>query len=290
MENFTIITDSSCDLPSSMIDSLKVGVVPLSVRLDDTDYVNYLDWREIAPTTFYNKLRDGSAVQTSAPSIDDFISEMTRELLDGNDVLCLSFSSTLSNTYNTARIAGEMMSEKFPDRKIIVIDTLCGGMGQGLLVYLAVIYKRRGNTIEDTAAYIERLRMNICHLISVADLKFIRRGGRISTAAAAVGSILNIRPLLHLNDNSAITSLSKVRTKKALINAFVDRVKKTIIKPEKQTVFISHADCEQDAREISDRLKKECGIKRTIINYIGPVLGAHGGPGALAVFYIGECR
>ena len=290
MENFTIITDSSCDLPSSMIRALKVRVVPLTVRVDNEDYANYLDWREIAPTTFYERLRSGSSAQTSAPSVDAFVDEMRSVLISGSDVLCLSFTSTLSGTYNAARIAGEMLAGEFPERKIIVVDTLSGGMGQGLLVYLAVIYRRRGNTIEATAEYIEKLRMNICHLFSVPDLKYIRRGGRISAAAATVGSILNIRLLLHLNKDSLIVPLLKVRTKKALINSFVEKVKKTIVKPEKQIVFISHADCEEDAREISDRLKNECGIKKTIINYIGPVLGAHGGPGTLAVFYIGEHR
>lgn len=290
MKDFQIITDSSCDLPSSMVNILKAEVVPLTVRINNEEFTNFLDWREISPKIFYNMLREGDMAQTSAPNIDDFTAVMEKVLQTGKDILYIAFTSTLSSTYNNGRIAAELLMEKYPERDIRVLDTLSGGMGQGILVYLAAIYKRMGKNLDETAEYINRLKLHICHFFSVADLKHLRRGGRVSATTATVGSILNIRPVMHLDNNGVIVPISKVRTQKALINTFVENFHKSVVKPEKQTVFIGHADCEDDAKILAARLREKCRIKKIIINHIGPVLGAHGGPGALALFFIGECR
>lgn len=290
MKDFIIMTDSSCDLPAAMISSLGIEVVPLTVRIDGEEFTNFLDWREISPETFYSKLHNGQDVQTSAPSVDAFSAVMEKALKEGKDVLYIGFTSSLSSTYSTACIAADILREKYPDMTVRTIDTLCACMGQGLLVHLAAMYKKRGKTLEETAEYIERLRLRVCHLISVADLKHLRRGGRISAAALAAGSILKIRPFMCLDNHGVVVPISKVRTKKALINAYVEKFRSSVIKPDTQIVFIGHADCEDDAKILAGRLKEECGVKKFIINHIGPVIGAHGGPGAMALFYVGECR
>ena len=290
MKDYIIFTDSSCDLPAKMAEDLEVDVVPLTVRMDGEEFTNYLDWREITPQEFYKKLHTAKDVQTSAPPVDAFLSVLEKAHEAGRDALYIGFTSALSSTYQTACVAADIAADKYPDMKIKMIDTSCAGMGQGLIVHLAVMYKRRGKTLEETAEYVEKLCPRVWHLISVADLKHIYRGGRISAASLAVGMLLKIRPLMCIDANGYVSPLRKLRTKKALISAYVEKFRETVIRPATQIIYIGHADCEDDAKELAHRLRDECGVKNFIINHIGPVIGAHGGPGSMALFYVGEPR
>ena len=183
-----------------------------------------------------------------------------------------------------------MLSEKYPDRKLYSVDSLCASLGQGLLVYLAAQLKEEGKNIDEVKAYVEENVPHLCHWFTVNDLFHLQRGGRVSAAVAIVGSVLGIKPVLHVDNEGHLTSVSKARGRKASINALFDKMVQTGIDIKNQTVFISHGDCEEDANLLADRIKSELGVKEVIINYVGPVIGAHSGCGTLALFFLGTQR
>jgi len=241
MENFKIITDSCCDLTPTLVEELDLDVVELSVLINDKVYVNYLDEREISFKDYYELLRNGSLGKTSAPNVFDFTNAMEPYLKEGRDVLYLGFSSGLSATYNSSVIAVEELQEKYPERKIITIDTLCASMGQGLIVYLAAKKKAEGASIEEVAEYVENIKLNIAHWFTVDDLNHLKRGGRVSAVAATFGTILNIKPVLHVDNEGRLVPVEKVRGRKASINGLLKVIKETIT--DKSVAFISHGDC-----------------------------------------------
>lgn len=288
MDNYVIVTDSSCDMSAEMANALNICVAPLSVNMDGTEYLNYLDWHEIAPEVFYNNLRNGSMAKTSAVNTHRFIEAMEPILKAGSDILYLGFTSGLSATYSAGVAAANELLEKYPDRKIYTVDTLCASLGQGLIVYLTAKEKEKGATIEEARDFAESIKMNICHWVTVDDLHFLHRGGRVSSTVAVVGSIVKLKPILIVDNEGRLEKVSVARGRKASISHLYKKAKETGIDIASQTIFISHGDCAEDAESLANMLRADGA--EVFVNYIGPVIGAHSGPGTIALFFIGTKR
>ena len=290
MSSFVILTDSSADLSASMVQQLDVQVLPLSFVLDGHTYHDHPDNRDMDPRFFYERLRSGDMATTSAVNVAQYTEALEPLLQAGQDVLILAFSSGLSTTYNSSLIAVKELQAKYPDRKLFTVDTLCASLGQGLLVWYAAQARARGGSIEEVRDWIEEHKLNLCHQFTVDDLYFLKRGGRISAATAVVGSMLQIKPVLHVDDQGHLVSMARIRGRQAALRALVDRMAQTSIDSGSLTVFISHGDCLEDAQTVADMVKQRFGVQEILINRVGPVIGAHSGPGTVALFYIGTER
>ena len=290
MSEFVLMTDSSADLSQEMVQELGVTVLPLSFTIQGKVYRNYPDNREMDLPLFYDMLRAGELATTSAVNVAEYTQAVEPILQEKKDVLILAFSSGLSSTYQASVLAAEELREKYPDRKIYTVDTLCASLGQGLLVYLAVQEQRKGRSIEEVRDWAESTKLNLCHQFTVDDLHFLKRGGRISATTAVVGSMLQIKPVLHVDNEGRLVSIGKARGRQASLKALVDKMEKTVTEEGKKTVFISHGDCRKDAVAVADMVRERFGTQDIRINYVGPVIGAHSGPGTLALFYLGTER
>ena len=290
MSNFVILTDSSADLGDDLVRQLDIQVLPLSFTLEQQTYHNYPDNREMEPRAFYQKLRDGAVATTSAVNVSQYTEFLEPLLQAGRDVLILAFSSGLSATYNSSVIAVQELAEKYPERKLYTVDTLCASLGQGLLAYLCALEKRKGKTLEEVHTFAEETKGKVCHWFTVDDLNHLKRGGRVSAAAALFGTMLSIKPVLHVDDTGHLVPVSKTRGRKASLLALVDRMAESALDPAEQTVFISHGDCEADADFVADEVRRRFGVKDIHINFVGPVIGNHSGPGTLALFFLGSHR
>lgn len=290
MSEFTIMTDSCCDLTAAAAEELGLSVLPLSLHIGEAVYRNWLDGRDIPFPEFYSRVRNGESATTAAVSVGDFESEMRRILSSGRDILCINFSSALSTTYQSASIAAEDLRQEFPEAKICVVDSLCASLGQGLLVWLCAQEQRKGRTLEEVRDFAEAVKGKICHWFTVDDLNHLKRGGRISAATALFGTMLSIKPVMHVDDGGHLVPVSKARGRRASLLALVDEMAKTAIEPENQTVFISHGDCLQDAEFVAEEVRRRFGTRDIRINYVGPVIGSHSGPGTMALFFVGTPR
>lgn len=290
MSNFVILTDSSCDLPASMAAEMQLEVLPLTLDLDGECYKNYLDGREIGFHDFYERSKTAKSMKTSAVNQQQFMDIMEPLVAAGNDILYLGFSSGLSGTYNASVLAANELNEKYPDHKIVTVDTLCASLGQGMFVYLCWQQKQAGKTIDEVAAYAEQIKPNLAHWFTVNDLMFLKRGGRVSAATAIVGSALSIKPIMHVDDEGHLIKVSTARGRKASIRALLAEMEKTGIDVANQHIFISHGDCEDDANYLASLIREKFDVKDITINYVGPVIGAHSGPGTLALFFLAEKR
>ena len=290
MSNYVIVTDSSCDLPAYLVEELEIHSVPLAFLFGEKTYYNYPDNREMAPKTFYDRLRGGEMATTNAVNVGQVTDFLTPFLEQGLDVLILGFSSGLSTSYNSYCIAAEDVAEQYPDRTIRVVDTLCASLGQGMLVYQAAKLRQAGKSLEEVRDWVEQNKLRQCHWFTVNDLFFLKRGGRVSAATAVVGTMLQIKPVLHVDDEGHLINVAKARGRKASLLALVDKVGQLGEDVANQTMFISHSDCEEDAQFVADQIKQRYGTKEIILNYIGPVIGAHTGPGCVALFFMGKHR
>ena len=288
MSDYVIVTDSSADLPASLVQELGVEVLPLSFTVQGKTYHNYPDDREMDPKVFYKMLRDGEMATTSAVNVAEYTAMLEPLLQAGKDVLVLAFSSGLSTTYQSSVIAVNELAEQYPDRKIYTVDTLCASLGQGLLVWHAVQEQKKGKSIEEVRDWVEENKLRLCHWFTVDDLHFLKRGGRISAATAVVGTMLSIKPVLHVDDEGHLISMGKARGRGASLTALVDHMEQTTT--DVDTVFISHGDCPADAEKVAAEVKKRFGTRDVVINTIGPVIGAHAGPGTVALFFLGTKR
>ncbi len=286
--SYKIITDSCCDFTDSMCAQLDISYVPLIVTYNGQSQTNFSE--ETAIKAFYNELRNGVTATTSAVNPDGWASVMEPALAAGQDVLTVCFSSGLSATYQSAVIAAEELQEKYPDRKIKVIDSLCAALGQGLLIWYACKKRDEGLSLEELAAWVEENKQHICHWVTVDDLSHLKRGGRISATSAIVGTMLNIKPIIHVNDEGKLINVAKVRGRKAAINHIADKVGELGEGFDNETCFVVHGDCEEDAQVLANIIQEKYGVKNVHIGYLGPVIGAHTGPGVLAVFFMGKNR
>ena len=288
--DFLIITDSTCDMPQEMADELGLAILPIRVSMEDKEYAHYLDGRELGFHEFYEKLRAGVPAKTSAANQEDFLSLMEPALAAGRDVLYIGFSSGLSSTYNVGVMTAAQLAEKYPERKVYTVDSLSASLGQGLLVYHVVQQKLAGKSIDEVRAFVEENRLHLCHWFTVDDLQHLKRGGRVSAAAAVFGTMLNIKPVLHVDDEGHLIPVGKVQGRTTSIKALLKKMQETAIDPAEQVVFISHGDCEKDAEKLAAMVRESIGPKEIILNPIGPVIGAHSGPGTAALFFLGTKR
>jgi len=284
MYPFIISADTGADLPESYCKEHGVPILPLPVTIDGVVYET-LEVRE-----FYQNLRNGALPTTSAANLEDTMELFRSILSQGQDLLHIAFSSGLSSSADTAFLAASQIREEFPERTIHVVDSLCASLGHGLLVHKAVKARSQGMSLEDTANYIESIKGNIVHNFTVDDLNHLHRGGRVSKATAVVGSVLGIKPVLHVDDLGHLTSVGKARGRKASIQALVDRMAEQIQGFDNPEVFISHGDCQADAELLRDMVEKRFGISDIMVGYIGPTIGTHSGPGTLALFFLGSPR
>ncbi len=287
MNCYQIITDSACDLPGDLLKELDVKVVPLNLlfRGQVTE-----DSVEHNIQELYAALRSGESASTSAANPESWNRVMEPVLREGKDVLVLAFSSGLSTTYQSALIAAQDLGEKYPERTIHVLDTRSASLGQGLLVWYACRMRDAGIDLEGLKLWVEETRFNLCHWFTVDDLMYLKRGGRIGAATAVLGSMLNIKPVLHMDDEGHLVNVSKVRGRKAAIQALVDQMAETGFPGENDMVFICHGDCIEDAKYLETLVKERCGVKNVLIGYTGAVIGSHSGPGTLSLFFLGDHR
>lgn len=290
MSNFVLMTDSCCDLPESLAKELELEVLPLSLELEGKSYRNLLDGSELGFQDFYSMVRAGKEATTSAISVGAAQEAMSAHLREGRDVLAIHFSSALSATYQSSCIAAEELREEFPERKIYVVDSLCASLGQGLLLCLCAKEKQKGMDIDSLRDYAETTKKKVCHWFTVDDLHHLKRGGRVSGATAFFGTMLSIKPVLHVDDEGRLIPVSKTRGRKASLVELVDRMEQTAENPAEQTVFLSHGDSLEDAEFVAKELRQRLGVKDIVINYIGPVIGNHAGPGTIALFFLGNKR
>lgn len=283
---FAIHTDSCCDISAALLQEWDVSCTQLRFRFNDYEYTN----RDMDEPTFYNKMREGGIAKTSAANISDFKEDFEPILKEGKDILYLAFSSGLSTTCNSARLAAEELAEAYPDRTITVVDTLAASAGQGMLVKLAVDQRAKGATMQETADFVTQNILNLAHWFTVDDLVYLKRGGRVSPTVAFVGNMLSIKPVLHVDDEGHLVKVDKARGRKASILALAKQLEQTALDPSAGPVYISHGDCIDDAKVLADIIEKKHGVKTEIITYVGPVIGAHSGPGTLALFFLANKR
>lgn len=290
MRDYVIVTDSSADYNAEMVKKLNIDVVPLKVNISGEVLEDWYDGRDISPEVFYKKLRAGEMASTSQINTIEFSQTFSKYLDEGKDVLYIGFSSGLSGTFNAGRLAADDLQPKYPDAKILVVDTLAASLGQGLLVWHAVQLKNQGKTIEEVQKWLEENKLHMAHWFTVDDLSFLKRGGRISGATAIVGSLLQIKPVMHMDNGGHLIPVSKVRGRKQSLDALVDRAVESGIDIKSQQIFISHGDSFEDASYVGKEMKRRCGVKDVFINFVGPVIGSHSGPGTIALFFLAKER
>lgn len=285
--SYRIITDSCADFPKELAAQLDIDQVPLTLLFRGQSTADFTDE---SLKEMYQGLRFGEKATTSAVNPESWSQAIGKVLAAGQDALVLAFSSGLSTTYQSAVIAAEELKEQYPERKIIVVDTLCASLGQGLLVWHACKRRDAGMGLEELAQWCEDHKLNLCHWFTVDDLMYLKRGGRVSGATAVVGTMLNIKPVMHMDDAGHLIKVTTARGRKASIHALADKVGQLALKEGNDTMFISHGDCLQDAEYLAGILKEKYGVQTVVIGYVGAVIGSHAGPGVLALFFLGQHR
>ncbi|MBO5021629.1 MAG: DegV family protein [Clostridia bacterium] len=288
--SFRIVTDSCANLTDEQIKEYGVEIISLKYRIGDKDYDSYIKGEKTDFAETYRLLREKAEITTSLANRGDCDKVIPQILENGEDVLILSFSSGLSGTCQNIILSAEDYKEMYPDRKIMVVDTLCASLGEGMAVHYAVKLRNEGKTIEETAEWLENNKLNICHIFTIDDLFFLKRGGRLSGTSAVVGTLLNIKPLLHVANDGKLYVTGKARGRKAAMEHLITSVGEKGIDIENQDIFIVHGDCEEDAEYIGEEVKKRYKVKNVVYNLIDPVIAAHAGPGTLAIFFIGKER
>lgn len=285
--SYKIVTDSCCDFTQQMYDQLGADMVPLSVTFQGN---TYNDRNDDSLKQMYAQMRQGESATTSAVNPMRWEMAFRKILKQGQDILVIAFSSGLSTTYQSAVIAANELRDAYPNRKIYVVDSLAASMGQGLLVWYACRIQQQGQSIEAVRDWLEENKLHLCHWFTVDDLLFLQRGGRVSTATAILGTMLSVKPVLKVDNEGKLISVSKARGRKAALAALVKQFGEQAQGYDNDTIMISHGDCLEDAQTVAEALKQKFGVKNVIINYIGTVIGSHAGPGTVALFFLGKQR
>lgn len=285
MPSFEIYTDSSCDLPKEMIEQYDLKVMQLEVIIDDNAPVLN---RDIEAKAFYDQLRAGANAKTAAVTPGFFQEHMKKSLEEGKDILYLGFSTGLSTTYNTGAMILDELKEEFPERKIMHLDTLCASAGQGLIVHYAALQREAGKSMEEIYDGVMAMKDKIHHEVTVDDLFFLKRGGRISATTAVAGSILKIKPLIVVTEEGKLENVAKARGRKNAMRTLVSNMKETADIDTWNYVFISHGDCWEDVNAVKDMVEEEFPKAKVVISDVGPVIGAHTGPGVIALCFLGK--
>lgn len=288
--SYKIITDTSANLTEEMIEEYNIDIIPLVFRIGEEEFYSYVKGEKTDIKQFYDRMRQGEIITTSLISMEKCQDVFESNLKEGKDILYISFSSALSGTYNAALMVAKNLEKEYPERKIYVVDSLAASMGQGLLVYYCAEQKRSGKSIEEVKDWLIENRLQLCHWFTVDDLFHLKRGGRISGTTALVGTVLRVKPVLHVDNEGRLVPVSKVRTRKKSLISLVDEMEKTCINSTEQIVFISHGDSIDDALYVEKLVRERLNVKDVKINYVDPVIGAHSGPGTIALFFIGKTR
>ena len=288
--SFKIVTDSCANLTDEVIDKFGLTILPLTFMVDGKQHTSYKKQEKSNLPKFYKMMREGKVVTTSLPNLVDSKSEFEKILQGGDDVLYIAFSSGLSGTYTAIDLICKELASNFEDRKIYTVDTLAAAAGQGMLVWMAAEMREEGNSIEEVRDWLEENKLHLAHWFTVDDLHFLERGGRVSKTAAFAGTVLNIKPVLHVDDEGHLIPMEKVRGRKKSIDALAQHMKETMVEPYEYKVLISHGDCLEDAELLANKVKEINGVKEVHINCLDPVIGAHSGPGTLALFYLATSR
>ena len=286
MSEYMIMTDSSCDLPKDYIRERNLDVLNLFYNLDGEVYGGD---KQLEIGEFYSKMRNGSMPTTMAVNPEDVAAAMKKRLDEGKDILFIGFSSGLSGSCQNEMLAASEMREAYPDRKIVVVDSLCASMGQGLFVHRALKLKEEGASLEENVKWLEEHKLNLCHQFTVDDLNHLHRGGRVSKATAVLGTLINVKPVLHVDDEGKLIPLRNVRGRKKSLQALVENMAQTIkgFEDDNEEIFISHGDCIEDAKYVAKLVEEQFGPKTFYFSHVGAVIGAHSGPGTVALFYLG---
>lgn len=288
--NYVIVTDSTANLPYEMIEKYGVEVLSLNYYVDDQEYKGYEKGKEMDLTRFYQMMREKKHIVTSLVSIKDGVDLFSSILNQGMDLMYIGFSSGLSGTYQSMNMVLDDFKADYPERKIYAIDSLSAALGEGLLVYYALMNKEAGMSIEENADWIIKNRKRICHWFTVDDLFFLKRGGRISATTAVVGTTLSIKPVLHVDNEGHLISMKNVRGRKKSLDELVEKLTEHIAEPLNQPIFISHGDALKDAEYVAKKIKERIDVEVTLISVLDPVIGAHSGPGTIALFFMGDER
>lgn len=290
MRDYIIVTDATSDIPNEMANELNVKVVPMSFSLGEKNYNHYPDYRELDIKTFYDKQRAGQTSLTTQINVAVYLDFFEEIIKSDKDVLYISFSSALSSTYQSSVLAAKELNEKYPDFKIITIDSKAATLGETLLVKLAAQKKSEGMNIEDLSKWVAENHLKVCHYFTVDDLNHLKRGGRMTAMTAFIGTALDIKPILHVNDEGKLIPLDKVRGRKKALKVLFNYLAELSENLEEQTVFIGHGDCIEDARYLESLIKEAYKVKEVIIHPIGPIIGSHTGPGAITLLFLGKHR
>lgn len=287
---FQIVTDSCANLTADIIRQYGLVMLPLEYLMDGVSHKITADTKAADYKAFYQKMREGKVAKTSMINGEAVRPVLEDILKSGKDILYIGFSSALSGTVQSVKATLDQLAEQYPDRKCITVDSLAAAMGEGLLVTHAALQQQAGKSIDEVADWLERNKLHLCHLFTVDDLKYLRRGGRISGATALIGSVLQIKPLMHVDNEGRLVAFGKVRGRKASIQALLKRMGEIIIKPAEQIIYVIHGDCEEEAKAIAKEIKTRFKPKSIVLNYVDQVIGAHSGPGTLAIFFLASER
>ena len=287
MSKFEIYTDSSCDLPRELIEKFEVKEIQLEVTVDENLPVLNKD---IDPRDLYEKLRNGAMAKTNAATPGFFEENMKQSLSEGKDILYIGFTSALSVTFHNGKFIMDELKESFPERKLLYVDSLCASVGEGLLVHYAALRREEGACLEDVYAEIMAMKDKIHHQVTVNDLFFLKRGGRVSTTAAVAGSILSLKPMIEVSIDGKLNTCGTIRGRKAAMKALVSKMKENADIETWKHVFISHGDCQEDAEQVKAMVEEAFPNAQVHLSYVGAVIGAHTGPGVIALCYLGKTQ
>lgn len=287
---YTIVTDSTANLPDEMIEKYQVEILSLNYYVDGKEYKGYEKGKRTDLARFYEMMRNKKEIVTSLVNISEAKKTLEAILKTGEDVLYIGFSSGLSGTFQAVSMVIEDLKDSYPNQKIFAVDTLAAALGEGLLVYYALMNREKGMIIDENASWLLQNRLHLSHWFTVDDLFFLKRGGRISSATAVVGTALNVKPVLHVDNDGCLVAVGKTRGRKKSLDALLNHMIESVEAPEGQMVFISHGDCIEDAKYLADKIKEKLAVKDVMINILDPVIGAHSGPGTVALFFIGSER
>ena len=290
MKQYILVTEACSDLPLDFVKKHNIAIMPMLLEIEGKSYSHNLEEKELKLHDFYNQLRDKKVSRTSLVNVGEFVQFFTELLKQGKDILYIALSSALSGTYQSAVMAIDMLKEEYPNQRIVAVDTLSASLGEGYLVWRAALMQEEGKLLSEVASWVEENKFHLRHLFTVEELGTLKRGGRLSGTAAFFGTLLGVKPILHVSREGKLEVLEKVVGRKKSLTEMISIMKTQILKSEEQTIFIAHGDCLEEAKEVGGLINASMKVKDLFYSYIGPVIGSHSGPGTIAVFFMGKER
>jgi len=287
IKDYVIFTDAASDLPAERIKAQHISIIPMHFEIEGKSYQHYPDGRELGYSKFYEMLRSGNIAKTSQINSSEFLNYFEPVLKSGLDILYIAFSSGLSGTYQSSAFAAKELMERYPERKVYCVDSRCASAGQGMLVYYAALKKQEGSDIDELNDWVLQNRNHMCHWFTVNDLNYLKRGGRVSASSAILGTMLSVKPILHVDKEGHLILREKTRGRRKSLESLAGHMEKFCVKPKEQTIFIGHGDSFNDAVILSIMVKQRFAVKDVVISNIGPIIGAHTGPDVIALFFFG---